>query len=424
MLDKLPPAPEGRMGWPWEANIPQRSGAPASGGVWPRLTVITPSLNQVSFLEETIRSVLLQGYPNLEYIIVDGGSRDGSVEIIRKYESWLAWWVSEPDAGQSDAINKALARATGSVIAWINSDDAYLPDVFAERLLAFADDPSLVLVYGDVVRVDETGKRLTPWKPRPVTLTSMLMEGNQIPQQSTFIRAAAFKSLGGLDRSMHFAMDYALWLQLFRIGNTKYIPGTVANFRKHRASKGLVSGHAFLLEEIRWLSNWADLKDVLSASDRDEMFRRKELTAALYAIFEGNQTDAVAHLETALKEDRFPYGDAESLATWIVQFGGMGGASMVDAWEHFETFERALFQNGSTPARRFLQKRLAYHFHFIWSARTAKTGDLAASRGHVFQCLRYDLRCLRNRLFWMTIVHAFLPPAFISWIQRLRGRSG
>src|ERR1043166_4155332 len=146
-LRELPPAPEGKKGWPWtEETFPeaeQTSSSPLS------ISIVTPSYNQAAFLEETIRSVLLQGYPNLEYIVMDGGSTDGSVEIIKKYEKHLAYWTSEKDAGASDAIRKGFERATGSILAYLNSDDLYLPGAIhrlVNRLRSVKGD----VVYGKI----------------------------------------------------------------------------------------------------------------------------------------------------------------------------------------------------------------------------------------------------------------------------------
>src|SRR3978361_276846 len=122
-LQELPPPPPGRTGWPWTEESTAPATYPPDGGRWPRISVVTPSFNQANFLEATLRSVLLQGYPDLEFFVLDGGSRDGSVEIIKKYAPWLTEWVSEPDGGQSAAIGRGLRLASGLFFTWINSDD-------------------------------------------------------------------------------------------------------------------------------------------------------------------------------------------------------------------------------------------------------------------------------------------------------------
>src|SRR5213592_2149932 len=124
-LVDLPAPPWGKSGWPWTVESPQLTDTRPDGYPWPRISIVTPSYNQGQFIEETIRSVLLQGYPNLEYIVIDGGSTDESIAILRKYEKWIAHWVSERDKGQSEAINKGFAQATGEIFAWLNSDDVY-----------------------------------------------------------------------------------------------------------------------------------------------------------------------------------------------------------------------------------------------------------------------------------------------------------
>src|SRR5947207_6789592 len=136
-LDDLPAPPSGRKGWPWTEATPKAPEKSTPNFSWPRISIVTPSFNQGQFIEETIRSVLLQGYPNLEYIIIDGGSTDNTVGVIKKYEPWLAYWVSEKDRGQCDAINKGFARATGDIFAWLCSDDVYAPGALrriAEKL--------------------------------------------------------------------------------------------------------------------------------------------------------------------------------------------------------------------------------------------------------------------------------------------------
>lgn len=202
-----------------------------------KITVVTPSYNQAPFLEETIKSVLDQDYPDLEYIIVDGGSTDGSEEIIRKYAGQLAWWVSEKDRGQTDAINKGFARATGDVLAWLNSDDTYLPGALNAAAKVLSAHPEAGLVYGDANYIDEAGRVIGRF-PAAQTDYARLRRGYvHVPQQSAFFRAELWRKVGPLDPSFYFAMDYDLWVRLAREAPVIYTPKLWANFRLHASAK-------------------------------------------------------------------------------------------------------------------------------------------------------------------------------------------
>jgi glycosyltransferase involved in cell wall biosynthesis len=190
----------------------------------PKLSVITPSLNQGVFIERTIRSVLDQGYPNLEYVIVDGGSSDETVEIIRRYEDRIAWWVSEPDAGQTDAINKGIARTDGEIVAYINSDDYYLPGAF-ERALAVLEDSGAGWMAGASRFVEEDGTEIEVWLPRPPD--SVEGRGGRerwaiapwgVPQPSSFWRREIFEAHGSFREDMHYVFDTEFNLRLAYAG--------------------------------------------------------------------------------------------------------------------------------------------------------------------------------------------------------------
>ncbi len=203
----------------------------------PLVSIVTPSFNQARFLEETIRSVLAQDYPRLEYLIVDGGSTDGSVEIIRRYADRLAWWVSEPDQGQTDAINKGFARARGEILAWLNSDDTYEPHAVREAVAFLQAHPEVGLVYGDANYIDEHGHVMGRF-PAAQTDYARLRRGYvHIPQQAAFFRAALWRQVGPLDPSFYFAMDYDLWVRLAKISEIRYVPRLWANFRIHGDAK-------------------------------------------------------------------------------------------------------------------------------------------------------------------------------------------
>jgi glycosyltransferase involved in cell wall biosynthesis len=209
----------------------------------PIVSIVTPSYNQAGFLEATIRSVLDQDYPNLEYIIVDGGSTDGSAEIIRRYANRLAWWVSERDKGQTDALNKGFARAHGEILAWINSDDIYQPGAVREAVSYLQANPEVGMVYGDANFIDGAGKVIGRF-PAAQTDYLRLRQGYvHIPQQASFFKGSLWRQVGPLDPSFYFAMDYDLWVRLARLAPLVYLPGLDhqphlwASFRLHGDAK-------------------------------------------------------------------------------------------------------------------------------------------------------------------------------------------
>ena len=216
-----------------------------------RVSVITPSYNQARFIEQTILSVLEQDYPDIEYIIVDGKSTDGSPEIIQKYADRLAWWVSEPDRGQTDALNKGFSHATGELLAWINSDDTYTPGAIREAVKFFEGHSNAALIYGDANYINEDGQVVGRF-PAAQTNYRLLRQGYvHIPQQASFFRADLWRQVGPLDPSFFFAMDYDLWVRLAARGPLLYNPRLWANFRLHSESKTLADNDRCWPEMIR-----------------------------------------------------------------------------------------------------------------------------------------------------------------------------
>lgn len=217
----------------------------------PLVSIVTPSFNQASYLEETIRSVLDQDYPAIEYIIVDGGSTDGSLEIIQRYADRLAWWVSEPDRGQTDAINKGFARARGDILAWLNSDDTYLSRAVSEAVACLQDHPQAGMVYGDANLIDEAGAVIGRF-PAAQTDYRRLRRGYvHIPQQAAFFRASLWRQVGPLDPTFYFAMDYDLWVRLAKVAPIYYQPRLWANFRIHGGGKSVVADERCWPEMLR-----------------------------------------------------------------------------------------------------------------------------------------------------------------------------
>jgi glycosyltransferase involved in cell wall biosynthesis len=241
-IEDLPAPPQGKTGWPWnEAHVrlPQTQ---ATGDPWPRLTIVTPSYNQGRFIEETIRSILLQGYPDLEYIIIDGGSSDETFSILDKYSEWIAHWVSEPDKGQADALNKGIAVATGTIFNWINSDDLLLPN-------------SLKLIASNFVECDAVAAQCVNFgagEPDTVITSSSLSAYNLVTgsQETVFHQPALWLHLhnvrecGGIDSRYHYSFDWDLTIRyLYLFPRVRYVHGPVAKFRLHPSSKTVAEGH-------------------------------------------------------------------------------------------------------------------------------------------------------------------------------------
>jgi glycosyltransferase involved in cell wall biosynthesis len=209
---------------------------------WPRISIITPSFNQGDFIEATIKSVLGQGYPNLEYLVVDGGSTDGTLDILRKYSGYLSW-ISEPDRGQTNAINKGLARTTGDILAYLNSDDLYLPGALSRAADFFTANPEAAWVTGRCITIDanqrETRKLITLYKNIWLRLGSykVLQVLNYISQPATFWRRSVFEELGLLDESLHYTMDYEYWLRIGKHYRLYSLTDNLAVFRLHYHSK-------------------------------------------------------------------------------------------------------------------------------------------------------------------------------------------
>jgi hypothetical protein len=223
---------------------------------WPRISVVTPSYNQACFLEICIASVLSQEYPELEYIVIDGGSTDESVEIIKKYQERIAYWVSEPDNGQSDAINKGFRQATGAVVAWLNSDDFYLPGALTAVAEAYRSAPLASFYFGNGWRVDETGKPKCSYYPDETVRfnrDALIFGINYIMQPATFINRAHLVAANYLDPHLHFGMDTDLWIRLSQLAPPIRISSWLAATREYGTTK--TSTGAFQrVEELRQIA--------------------------------------------------------------------------------------------------------------------------------------------------------------------------
>lgn len=234
----------------------------------PLVSIVTPSYNQAQYLEDTIRSVLAQRSAAnspfcLEYIIVDGASTDGSQEIISRYADQLAWWVSEADQGQAQAINKGFQRAKGEILGWLNSDDLYLPGAIQQAVEILQTDPQLGLVFGDALSIDEQG--------RPIHRLSFgnwglaeLIRFRVICQPAVFFRRSVWERVGGLDESYHYMLDHLLWIQIARRFPIQHANGLWAAARQHAQAKNVAQAARFGDEAQRiyeWIQEQPDLAE-------------------------------------------------------------------------------------------------------------------------------------------------------------------
>jgi glycosyltransferase involved in cell wall biosynthesis len=242
----------------------------SDNSLYPLVSVITPSYNQVDFLEDTIKSVLAQDYPSIEYLIVDGGSTDGSVDTIRKYSSHLAWWVSEPDEGQASAINKGMSKAKGEIVAWLNSDDIYLPGAVGQAVEAFHSNQGVGMVYGNALTIDSGGRPIKElifpdWEMKD------LIGFRIICQPAVFMKRNLYEQVAGLDLNYHYMLDHHLWIRIANQKPIKHIPDLWAAARHHKSAKNVSHAAEYpreTFELLEWMQSQPDLAPIVEKNQQ------------------------------------------------------------------------------------------------------------------------------------------------------------
>lgn len=252
---------------------------------YPLVSIVTPSYNQARFLEKTMRSVLDQDYPNIEYLIVDGASTDGSLDLIKNQAGRLSWWVSEKDSGQAEAINKGFNQAKGEFVAWLNSDDYYMPGAISGAVKALMEHPDAGFVYGNVRVVDENEKILNQltygnWK------LADLMSFRIIGQPAVFMRRGLLNQTGFLDQSYHLLLDHQFWIRLANKADMCYIPALWASAHYHEDCKNLAMAAEFGKEAkriVQWMQQSREFYDLFN-QNRNKILAGAERLNAFYLL--------------------------------------------------------------------------------------------------------------------------------------------
>jgi len=215
-----------------------------------KMSIVTVSFNQGQFIEDNIKSVINQNYPNIEHIIIDAGSTDGTLGILKKYDKHIDW-ISEPDKGQSNGLNKGFKKSSGEIIGWINSDDRLAPGALHKIARFFNDNPDEIAVVGDQAIINEEGKVQRIIKSRAYDFDYLLNQAKGITQNSTFFKREVFEKTGYLDESLHFAMDHDLFIRIAGLKAIPYINETLAEFRLHADAKTSMGSYCFVKELLK-----------------------------------------------------------------------------------------------------------------------------------------------------------------------------
>jgi hypothetical protein len=371
----------------------------------PAVGIVTPSFQQAEFLEETIRSVLLQGYPRLSYAIMDGGSTDGSLAVIEKYHPWLAHWASGPDGGQASAIDQGFQRIPGEILAWLNSDDVFTPGAIWRAAQAFARRPSAVVVYGDAEEINRDGGRIgRAYYVRQADRQYLLHTANAIAQPSAFFRRAAYDAAGGLDPKLHWALDYELWLRLADQGEFAYISETLAQMRIYpeaKTSRGLPAMFYELRQVAERYGGSGQLNQMIG------WLIPGLLPKALAALRAGDWTHGQAWLESVIANDpawRSEDRLAKQLAdeAWRLMNAGNEPAETAVQW--VKQVCAGLPEQFVSPSR--IQRQVLGLLYESLAFRNYSLGRGREGLRYAIRAVRQDHRRAANRGLWSISLRA------------------
>jgi glycosyltransferase involved in cell wall biosynthesis len=270
-LNELPPPPEGRSGWPWTVETPRLPLVMSDGRDWPRISVVVPSLNHGAFVEHMLRSVLLQGYPDLELIVIDGGSDPATLDVLSRYRRWFTYFESEKDRGQSHAINKGMARATGTLINHLDTDDFLLAGCLEAVALAAVEHPGTIIA-GAALRMQEGSTRVETHQPRRHDLHGYAQWWNTEHHggPAMFFPAEHVAAVGPVDESLHYLMDYEYTLRLLAVTTLTPLSRPLAVIRHHPGCKSVKDGDEFVWECVRIVRPYQQrFPDISARADRE-----------------------------------------------------------------------------------------------------------------------------------------------------------
>jgi glycosyltransferase involved in cell wall biosynthesis len=329
----------------------------------PLVSVVTPAYNSAAFIEETIQSVLEQDYSFLEYLVMDGGSTDGTLEILKRYNNRVDW-ISEPDKGQTDALIKGFKRAHGRIVSWLNADDIYMPGVVRRAVNYLVTHPEIDVIYSDCQVIDSSGQVLQTWRTRSFSLVDLARGECFIYQPTVFIRRSALEAVGGLDESLHYVMDYDLWLRLGVAHRFGALPGIGAQFRVHPGSKTATNSIKFHAERIATLERFFATPSLPRAvrAVREEAFARAFITVACNQYELGDIPAAQADLAHAASLSAALFKDPEQFLPLIIGNVSISGNPVDLIQTVFDYLPPQLEHIGAWRRRALNWAQIAYAF--------------------------------------------------------------